>query len=85
MPRLLFAQLFVVALITWALRQGMVESELWAEARSRPGVTSSGCVVAVQRAGTCARWLPDPVMYGVWNLVAGTYGFFFPYIPQSHR
>src|SRR4051812_6117596 len=35
MPRILFAQLFVVALITWALRQGMVESELWARAQER--------------------------------------------------
>ena len=33
LPRVLFAQLFVVAMITWALRQGMVESELWTKAQ----------------------------------------------------
>ena len=37
LPRILFAQLFVVAMITWALRQGMVESELWAKAQQQGG------------------------------------------------
>jgi inositol transporter-like SP family MFS transporter len=53
LPRVLFAQLFVVAIITWALRQGMVESELWAKAQKEAGqarVSSSRCFSAATSA-----------------------------------
>ena len=55
LPRILFAQLFVVALITWALRQGMVESELWSRHRSRRNA-AAGAFRELFRASTCARW-----------------------------
>src|SRR4051812_30142827 len=80
MPRLLFGQLFVVALITWALRQGMVESELWARAQER----AQGAAGAWSELFKHTRALAFLIaMYGIWNLVAGTYGFFFPYILQA--
>ena len=79
--RIIFAHLFVVALITWGLRQGMTESALWKQAQDGGEQASTG---------RAARELLRPpwtkalafliVMYGVWNLVAGTYGLFFPYI-----
>ncbi len=77
MPRLLFGQLFVVALITWALRQGMVESELWTRAQEK----AKGAAGAWRDLFKHTRALAFLIlMYGIWNLVAGTYGFFFPYI-----
>ena len=33
--RIIFAHLLVVALITWALRQGMTESSLWEKAQKQ--------------------------------------------------
>ncbi len=41
MPRILFGQLFVVAIITWALRQNLVESELWAQAQEQAAGAAS--------------------------------------------
>src|ERR671917_2479464 len=79
MPRILFAQLFVVAMITWALRQGMVESELWARAQDA-GKGAAGAFRELFRAHHVRALSFLILMYGVWNLVAGTYGFFFPYI-----
>src|SRR3954452_281866 len=82
MPRILFAQLFVVALITWGLRQGMVESELWKRAQEKAqGATGAFSTLFQRRHIRALAFLI--VMYGVWNLVAGTYGFFFPYILKA--
>ncbi len=81
MPRILFAQLCVAALVTWALRQGMVESKLWTDAQRDAG--HAGALRELFRS-THVRALAFLIlMYGVWNLVAGTYGFFFPYILQA--
>ncbi|MDA0140944.1 MFS transporter [Solirubrobacter deserti] len=79
MPRILFAQLFLVAMITWALRQGMVESELWAKAQQQ-AEGAAGAFRELFRARHARALSFLILMYGVWNLVAGTYGFFFPYI-----
>ena len=79
MPRILFAQLFVVALVTWALRQGIVESVVWTRARDES--PRSGRAIRELLQGRHVRALVFLIlMYGIWNLVAGTYGFFFPYI-----
>ena len=80
MPRILFAQLVVVALITWALRQGMVESQVWKDAQDKAG-QAAGAFKELFRHTRALAFLI--VMYGVWNLVAGTYGFFFPYILEA--
>ena len=82
MPRILFAQLVVVALITWALRQGMVESELWAKAQQQ-GKGAAGAFRELFRRRHVRALSFLILMYGVWNLVAGTYGFFFPYILEA--
>ena len=79
MPRILFAQLFVVALVTWALRQSMTESELWSRAnKEASGAASAVRDLLTSRSMRALIFLV--LMYGVWNLVAGTYGFFYPYI-----
>jgi MFS transporter, SP family, inositol transporter len=79
MPRILFAQLFVVALLTWALRQRIVESAVWARAQEQAAGAASAFSELFQRRHVRALAFLI-LMYGVWNLVAGTYGFFFPYI-----
>lgn len=79
MPRILFAQLFVVALLTWALRQRMVESAVWTRAQEQAGGAASAFSELFSRRHVRALAFLI-LMYGVWNLVAGTYGFFFPYI-----
>jgi inositol transporter-like SP family MFS transporter len=79
MPRILFAQLFVVALVTWALRQSIVESAVWARAQEQAAGAANAFSELFQRRHVRALAFLI-LMYGVWNLVAGTYGFFFPYI-----
>ena len=79
--RIIFAHLLVVALITWAMRQGMTESALWQDARDDDGERHGGRAIGRLLDGRPRRALAFLiVMYGVWNLVAGTYGLFFPYI-----
>jgi len=82
MPRILFAQLFVVAIITWALRQRIAESALWTRAHEQASGAASAFAQLFDRRHVRALAFLI-LMYGVWNLVAGTYGFFFPYILQS--
>jgi inositol transporter-like SP family MFS transporter len=79
MPRILFAQLFVVALVTWGLRRSLSESSLWTEAQGK----ATGAAAAVRdlfRRRHLRALAFLIAMYGIWNLVAGTYGFFYPYI-----
>ncbi len=80
--RIIFAHLFVVALITWAMRQGLTESSMWSKAQKREREEGTGgqaikTLLSRRHAGPLAFLI---VMYGVWGLVAGTYGIFFPYI-----
>jgi MFS transporter, SP family, inositol transporter len=55
MPRILFGQLFVVAVITWALRQSLVESELWTQAQEQAAARPVRSVSSSPGA-MCARW-----------------------------
>jgi MFS transporter, SP family, inositol transporter len=84
--RIVFAHLAVLALALTFLRSRMRESEKWESARAE---------AAAQTGGRRANWrvLLEPRhlksmafligMYGLWNLWAGTNGFFFPYILRT--
>jgi inositol transporter-like SP family MFS transporter len=79
--RIVFAHLFVVAVLTWFLRRGMVESERWkataTAARQRMRLRDFTTRANLRAfAFVFAMFLP-------WNLVAGTAGFFFPYILRT--
>jgi MFS transporter, SP family, inositol transporter len=87
--RLIFAHLFVVAGVTWWLRQGLSESQEWREdqeaaqeqAREQPGAPG-GHLAGVrgllsQRHNVTALLFCFGV-YGFWNLVAGQAGIFMP-------
>ncbi len=93
--RIVFVHLFVVAIVTWALRRGMVESAMWtaASGAGASDVTSdSGERASEPRDPLAGRNLRNlftgytfraivftAVVYTFWNLAAGTYGFFLPY------
>jgi inositol transporter-like SP family MFS transporter len=90
--RIIFVQLFIVALVTWALRRGMVESARW-----RAAIESSAAAPVAERGNPLsARRIRDlftgpslrgllftAVVYTCWNTAAGTYGFFGPYILKT--
>ena len=91
--RIIFVQLFVVALVTWFLRRGMVESDRWKTAAESSEATAP---VAERGNPLSARRIRDlftgpslrgllftAVVYTCWNTAAGTYGFFGPYLLKT--
>src|SRR5215218_8681498 len=83
--RIIFAHLFVVALVTWFLRQGLTESSTWTAAHDAAGSGQGGELLGARRlrdlfSGYTLRALVfTAVVYMFWNLAAGTYGFFLPF------
>ena len=81
--RIVFAHLFVLAIALWALRRGMTESATWRDAqqtgRQMQG-SSSSAVRQLLTRGNMGALLFLTGMYGIWNLFAGTNGFFLPYL-----
>ena len=79
--RLIFLHLFVVAFVTWWLRQGLSESRLWTEDRDS-GPVASGHRWVADAADAAARNITAMLflfgVYGFWNLVAGQAGIFMP-------
>jgi len=89
--RIVFAHLLVLALALWGIRRGMVESSTWENAQKE--AAQAGGEGAPQLGGGRIRELFSRQyvgsmlflagMYGIWNLFAGTNGFFLPYILQT--
>jgi inositol transporter-like SP family MFS transporter len=78
--RIVFIHLAVVALVTWALRRGMVESARWTTARAQ----SIGSEVAALFRGANLRALAwTASIYTFWGLAAGTAGIFTPYVVET--
>lgn len=81
--RIVFIHLFVVALVTWALRQGLTESPRWQRAASvaaravRPGMRELFAGANLQ----ALAWTGG--IYVFWGLAAGTAGIFTPYIVRT--
>jgi MFS transporter, SP family, inositol transporter len=100
--RIVFAHLFVVAIVTWALRRGMVESAIWTAA-SGAGETEPTSDPEAQpeeapmpadplaasrlrnlfSGPTLAAMVFTATVYLFWNLAAGTFGVFSPYILRT--
>lgn len=94
--RLVFAHLFILAMATWFLRRRMSESHRWLSATEQAaGADASPTAQVVtdpysfssmkllftrERVGAI---LFLTAMYGVWNLEAGTGGFYLPYILRT--
>jgi len=80
--RIVFLHLFVIAVVTWALRQGLAESARWREAAQGP--RSARRDLAALFSGSHLRALVwTATIYLFWNLAAGTYGIFFPYFIKT--
>src|SRR5919106_94885 len=88
--RIVFAHLFVVAMVTWYLRQGLTESATWTAAaggssssNEQPGeerdLLAAGRLRNLFSGYTLKAMVFTAVVYTFWNLAAGTYGFFLPY------
>jgi inositol transporter-like SP family MFS transporter len=74
--RIVLLHLLVVAIVTWALRQGLAESARWKEAVK---LGSKGLAELFSGANLRALvW--TATIYLFWNLAAGTAGIFNPYI-----
>lgn len=74
--RIVLLHLLVVAIVTWAMRQGLAESARWKEA-----VKFGGKSLGELFSGRNLRALVwTATIYLFWNLAAGTAGIFNPYI-----
>jgi inositol transporter-like SP family MFS transporter len=84
--RLVFAHLAVVAIVLTMLRSRMKESAVWEQAQanlSKSGPTGKVGVGVLLTPKYMRSMLFLVGMYGIWNLWAGTNGFFFPYILRT--
>jgi MFS transporter, SP family, inositol transporter len=84
--RIVFAHLAVVAIILTLLRSGMKESALWEEAKAKSkaaGTKMTASLGSLFTRQNIKAMLFLIGMYGIWNLWAGTNGFFFPYILRT--
>ena len=80
--RIVFAHLAVVALALTLLRRKMKESARWEAAQVSPAADQTDWRVLLQpKHLKSMAFLVG--MYGLWNLWAGTNGFFFPYILRT--
>ena len=80
--RIVFAHLAVLAIVLTLLRARMKESTRWQAARAdeRSRAASWRVLLQPQHVKSMAFLVG---MYGLWNLWAGTNGFFFPYILRT--
>lgn len=94
--RIVFAHLAVVAIILTLMRAKMKESPLWVQAKAEREAVKASAPSAERDAALSRSSLRQLFtrknmramlflvgMYGVWNLWAGTNGFFFPYILRT--
>jgi MFS transporter, SP family, inositol transporter len=81
--QIVFAHLAIIALILTLLRSGMKESKIWEEAREaniEKGAPRTASFASLFTPANIKAMVFLISMYGIWNLWAGTNGFFFPYI-----
>jgi MFS transporter, SP family, inositol transporter len=88
--RIIFAHLFVIAFITWYIRQGLSESSVWKKQKAEEKKQEA----QGQKTGTSIKELFSLAVnrktlylllgiYLFWNLTAGAMGFFMPYIYET--
>jgi inositol transporter-like SP family MFS transporter len=77
--RIVFLHLFVVALVTWALRRGLAESARWTVA-AKATKEARHKVRALFSGANLRALVWTATIYLFWNLAAGTAGIFNPYI-----
>lgn len=80
--RIVFLSLFVAAIVTWALRQGIAESATW-QAAAETGATARASVRELLSGQNLNAMVWTCTIYTFWGLAAGTNGIFTPYIIQT--
>jgi MFS transporter, SP family, inositol transporter len=78
--RILFGILAVAALVTWWLRHGVGESARWQEAKREDKNTGTLKADLSALSNYLKPLLVMTGMYGIYNLSAGTSGFYMPYL-----
>ncbi|MDQ0839931.1 MFS transporter [Sphingomonas faeni] len=86
--RIVFAHLAILAVALTFLRSRMGESQRWLDAKADVALIDGSPPQPVRlRDLMKAKWIGPMAfligMYGMWNLWAGTNGFFFPYILRT--
>jgi MFS transporter, SP family, inositol transporter len=88
--RIIFAQLFVIALITWVMQQQINESVIWEEEKQKEKAQiQNGEKIAnpiKELFSIKANRQAIVLLIGIyvfWNLVAGVMGYFMPYIYET--
>ena len=81
--RIVFAHLFVVAMLTWWLRRGLTESRRWTEAAEDDSAPPAPGPRELLRKPHITALLFTGSVYLTWNLAAGTNGIFLPYILRT--
>ncbi|MFU8948152.1 MFS transporter [Mycetocola zhadangensis] len=78
--RIIFLHLFVVALVTWWIRQGLSESGIWKDTKAMPVVMgrAGGIRGLLSKRKNLIAILFLFGVYGLWNTVAGQMGIFMP-------
>lgn len=77
--RIVFLHLFVVAVVTWALRRGLAESARWTQA-AKSGQAVGQNLALLFKGSNLKAIVWTATIYLFWNLAAGTAGIFNPYI-----
>lgn len=77
--RIVFLHLFVVAIVTWALRRGLAESARWQQA-AKSGQRVGQNLALLFKGSNLKAIIWTATIYLFWNLAAGTAGIFNPYI-----
>jgi len=77
--RIVFLHLFVVAVVTWALRRGLAESARWQQA-AKSGQRVGQNLAVLFKGSNLKALIWTATIYLFWNLAAGTAGIFNPYI-----
>jgi len=82
--RIVFLHLFVVAIVTWALRQGLAESARW-QAAARTAAEARHPVRTLFSGANLRALAWTATIYTFWNLAAGTAGAFNSYLITKHN
>jgi MFS transporter, SP family, inositol transporter len=78
--RIVFLHLFVVAIVTWAMRRGLSESARWVAAAS----TAKQSIAALFSGANLRALIWTMTIYLFWNLAAGTAGAFNSYLISNN-
>lgn len=83
--RIIFLHLFVVAFVTWWIRQGLAESAIWKEETNsgHPAQGRRGMKELFSRRVNLTALLFLFGVYALWNTVAGQAGIFMPRVYQT--